>query len=183
MFVISGPSGAGKGTVIRRVLQEVNGVSIAVSATTRLPRTGEVDGREYHFMSRAQFEGIARGGGFLEWVEYGGNLYGTLLAEIETRLAAGQDVILEIELQGARAVRRMLPEAVFVFLAPPTAAELERRLRGRGTEPEEVIARRLGIAEGEMSAAAEFDHVVVNDDVTRAAARIGELILATRKGD
>lgn len=180
--MISGPSGAGKGTVISLVRQALEQVATSVSATTRAPRPGEQDGREYHFMSRADFEAAVEAGEFLEWVEYSGNLYGTLRREVEGRLALGDDVILEIELVGARAVRRALPEAIAVFIAPPSMAELAQRLRGRGTESDEIIARRLRIAETEVAAAGEFDHVVVNDDAERAAREVAAIIKARRKG-
>jgi guanylate kinase len=147
-----------------------------VSATTRAPRPGEEDGRQYHFLTRDGFQRGIAGGQFLEWVEYGGNLYGTLRSEVEDRLAAGIDVILEIELQGARKVRRVLPEAPAVFIAPPSMAELARRLKGRGTETDESIARRLAIAEEEVAAAREFDVVVVNDVAERAAQELIDLI-------
>ncbi len=181
--MISGPSGAGKGTVIARVLESLDGLAVSVSATTRPPRTGEVDGRQYHFLSRHGFEEAVREGRFLEWVEYGGNLYGTLRSEVEDRLARGDDVILEIELQGARAVRSALPEASSIFIAPPSFAELVARLRGRATESEEAIAARLRIAHDEVAAAKEFDHVVVNDDAARAAREVAELIRARRRAE
>jgi len=133
-------------------------------------------------MSREQFERAASDGRFLEWVQYGDNLYGTLRSEVEGRLAAGDDVILEIELQGARAVRGALPEATFVFLAPPSAAELAQRLRGRATETPAAIATRLRVAEKELAAAREFDHVVVNDRAERAAEEIAATIRAKREG-
>jgi guanylate kinase len=131
-------------------------------------------------MTRAAFEQAVKDGLFLEWVEYGGNLYGTLRSDVEGRLAAGDDVILEIELQGARAMRRSLSDATFVFLAPPSAAELAERLRGRGTESENAVATRLRIAEKELAAAREFDHVVVNDVVKQAAADVAAIIRAIR---
>ena len=158
-------------------------VVTSVSATTRPPRPGEVDGREYHFLDEQSFRAAARAGDFLEWVEYSGNLYGTLRSEVEARLAAGDDVILEIELIGARAVRAAMPEAISVFIAPPSIAELAERLRGRGTETEAAVARRLQRAEAELAAAEEFDHVVVNDDAGRAAGEVAAIIEARRKED
>jgi guanylate kinase len=155
----------------------------SVSATTRPPRPGEVDGREYHFLDEADFRAAVASGDFLEWVEYSGNLYGTLRSEVEARLAAGDDVILEIELIGARAVRRTMPEAITVFIAPPSMAELAERLRGRGTETAAAIAKRLDRAETEVAAAKEFDHVVVNDDAGRAADEVAAIIEAQRKED
>lgn len=178
---MSGPSGAGKGTVIKLALQSLSGVETTVSATTRPPRPGERDGREYHFLPREAFERQVAAGLFLEWVQYGGHLYGTLREEVDGRVRRGLDVILEIELQGARAVRALLPGATAVFIAPPSVAELRRRLRGRGTESEEAMARRLRIAEDEMAAAHEFDVRVVNDQAERAAAELAALIRARRE--
>lgn len=152
-----------------------------MSATTRAPRPGERDGREYHYLSRDEFLRRVAAGEFLEWVEYSRDLYGTLRAEVDGKLAAGDDVILEIELVGARAVRRKMPDAVAVFIAPPSMAELARRLRGRGTETDEAIARRLHIAQTEVAAAGEFDHVVVNDDAQQAAADVAAIIEQRRK--
>ncbi len=181
MFVISGPSGAGKGTVIALVRQRLDHVVTSVSATTRAPRPGEADGREYHFLDEQGFRAAAAAGDFLEWVEYSGNLYGTLRSEVERKVAAGNDVILEIELIGARAVREALPEAVSVFIAPPSMADLAERLRGRGTETAAAIAKRLHRAEAEVAAAEEFDYVVVNDDAGRAAGEVAAIIEAQRK--
>lgn len=152
------------------------GIQTTVSATTRSPRPGERDGREYHFLSAEAFKAAAAAGKMLEWVEYGGNLYGTPRAEVEDRLARGLDVILEIELKGARAVRRAIPEAVAVFIAPPDLEELARRLRGRGTESDEAVDRRLAIAATEVAAAREFHAVVLNDDPDRAAAEVVKVI-------
>jgi len=155
---------------------------MAVSATTRAPRPGEADGREYHFLPRETFEREVAAGAFLEWVEYSGALYGTLRREVEHKLTAGDDVLLEIELRGARAVRAGMPEAVLVFIAPPSLDELARRLVARGTESAEAVARRLEIAATELAAAGEFDHVVVNDDAARAAEELAEIVNAERKG-
>ncbi len=155
----------------------------SVSATTRPPRPGEVDGREYHFQDEPAFRAAVSAGDFLEWVEYSGSLYGTLRSEVEAQLAAGNDVVLEIELIGARAVRRTMPEAISVFIAPPSMAELAERLRGRGTETAAAIALRLDRAETEVAAAEEFDHVVVNDDARRAADEVAAIIEAQRKED
>jgi len=180
--VISGPSGAGKGTVIALVRRLLDHVVGSVSATTRPPRPGEQDGREYFFVERAAFERGVAAGEFLEWVEYSGNMYGTLRSDVQAKLASGDDVILEIELRGARAVRKAMPAVVSVFIAPPSMSELGQRLRGRGTESDEAIARRLHIAETEVAAAGEFDHVVVNDDAERAAAEVADIIAERRKG-
>jgi len=180
--VISGPSGAGKGTVIGLARNLLDGLAMSVSATTRAPRPGDVDGREYHFVDREAFERAVAEGAFLEWVEYSGDLYGTLRREVEEKLAVGDDVLLEIELRGARAVRAAMPEAVLVFIAPPSLEELGRRLRGRGTETDAEIASRLGIAATEVAAVCEFDHVVVNDEPGRAAAELVEIINTERKG-
>lgn len=154
----------------------------AISATTRAPRPGELDGREYHFLSRQAFEAAVAAGDFVEWVEYSGNLYGTLRSEVEAKLARGDDVLLEIELAGARAIRARMPEAVSVFIAPPSGEELAQRLRGRGTETDEAIARRLCIAQTELAAAGEFDCIVVNDDAGRAADEVVTIIEDRRKG-
>jgi guanylate kinase len=183
VFVISGPSGAGKGTVIALVRKQLGHVVTSVSATTRPPRPGEQDGRDYHFMDEPAFRAAVVSGDFLEWVEYSGNLYGTLRSEVEAKLAAGDDVILEIELVGARAVRAAMPEAISVFIAPPSMGELAARLRGRGTETAAAVARRLRRAEAEVAAAEEFDHVVVNDDAGRAAGEVAAIIEARRKED
>lgn len=147
-----------------------------------MPRPGEIDRVHYHFLSRAAFAAAIANGEFLEWVEYSGNFYGTVRREVEEKLASGFDVILEIELEGARAIRRALPDAVQVFIAPPSFGELAARLRGRQTEAEPAISTRLQIAERELAAAAEFDYVVVNDNAQRAAAEVAAIITERRKG-
>jgi guanylate kinase len=176
LFVVSGPSGVGKGTVIAEALRRVPDLELATSATTRPRRPDEVDGREYHFLSAPEFERRVEGGEFLEHVSYAGNRYGTLRSEVERRLRAGRDVVLEIEVVGARAIKRQMPEAVLVFIAPPEVADLEARLRGRGTDTEQQIENRLEIARREMEAQAEFDHVIVNDAAERAAAELAVLV-------
>jgi guanylate kinase len=158
-------------------------VVTSVSATTRVPRPGEVDEREYYFMDESAFRAAIGAGDFVEWVEYSGNLYGTLRSDVARKVAAGDDVILEIELIGARAVRATMPEAILVFIAPPSMAELAERLRGRGTETAAAIAKRLHRAEAEVAAAEEFDHVVVNDEAGRAADEVAAIIAAQRKED
>jgi guanylate kinase len=176
LIVVSGPSGVGKGTVIAETLRRVRGLEVATSATTRARRPHEVDGREYHFLSEPEFVRRVEEGDFLEHVSYAGNRYGTLRSEVERRLQAGRDVVLEIEVVGARAVKLQMPEAVLVFIAPPEVSDLETRLRGRGTDTDDEIEGRLAIARREMEAQAEFDHVIVNDDAERAAAELAALV-------
>lgn len=168
LYVISGPSGAGKGTLVNRILDEHPDIILSISATTRQPREGEVDGVHYHFMSVDEFEDVIARDGFIEWAQVHSNYYGTPLAPIEQHLAAGDTVLLEIDVQGAFQVLDKLPQAKLVFIAPPSVEELERRLRGRGTETEEVIAQRLANAQGEMEASKDYDFVIVNDDLERA---------------
>lgn len=165
LFVVSGPSGVGKGTVISKMMEKDPSLWKSVSATTRKPREGEVDGTDYFFVDRPDFERAAEGGGFLEWAEYSGNLYGTPASSVQAHLDAGENVILEIEVQGAMQVRKSAPEAVLVFVKPPSMDELERRLRGRGSESEEAVAARLEAARMELSREMEYDYVFVNDDV------------------
>lgn len=165
LFVVSGPSGVGKGTVISKMMEKDPSLWKSVSATTRKPREGEVDGTDYFFVDRSDFERAADGGGFLEWAEYSGNLYGTPASSVQAHLDAGENVILEIEVQGAMQVRKSAPEAVLVFVKPPSMDELERRLRGRGSESEEAVAARLEAARMELSREMEYDYVFVNDDV------------------
>ena len=172
LTVITGPSGVGKGTLVSRLLARHPQIWLSVSATTRAPRSGEVEGQHYFFLSRGQFEQQVEGGGFLEWAEFAGNLYGTPRAPVEERLAAGQPVLLEIELEGARQVRRSFPAGFQLFIKPPSFAELERRIRGRGTDGEEAIQRRLERARVELQAEGEFDAVLVNGDLEEALAQL-----------
>jgi guanylate kinase len=176
VFVITGPSGVGKGTLIERLLERAPQLELSVSATTREPRPGEEDGRDYHFLTPVEFEQRVEAGDFLEHATYSGNRYGTLRQEVERRLSEGRSVVLEIEVQGARQVRVAMPEAVLIFIAPPDPAALRQRLEGRGTDSEEAIERRLRTAEIELEAQAEFPHVIVNDDVQKAAAELERLV-------
>lgn len=176
LVVLTGPSGVGKGTVVAELRRLRPDLWVSVSATTRSPREGEADGVAYHFWRPEQFARTIAEGGFLEWAEFAGNRYGTPRAEVQRRLDTGQPVLLEIELQGARQVRAAMPEALMVFLTPPTFADLEARLRGRATEDEAAITRRLARAREEMAAAEEFDAVVVNDDVVRAARELVDFL-------
>jgi guanylate kinase len=178
LVVLSGPSGVGKGTVVAAVRKAYPHIWVSVSCTTRAPRPGERDGIEYRFVTREQFEAMVAAGELLEHAEFAGNLYGTPLAPVLEHLDDARPALLEIELQGARQVRERMPEALLVFLAPPSWAELERRLTGRGTEADDVVAARLARARVEMAAESEFDAVVVNDDVQRAAAELVGLIEA-----
>lgn len=169
LTVLAGPTAVGKGTVSADLRARYPRVWLSVSATTRPPRPGEVDGVHYHFVSLEKFDAMIAGGELLEWaVVHGKNRYGTPRRPVEERLAAGEPALLEIDLQGARQVRRTMPEAQFVFLAPPSFEELVRRLVGRGTEDAEERERRLRTARVELAAESEFDHVIVNDDVRRA---------------
>jgi guanylate kinase len=176
VFVITGPSGVGKGTLIERLLDRVPSLELSVSATTRKPRPGEVHARDYHFLEPREFERRAAAGEFLEHATYSGNRYGTLRSEVERRLAAGTSVVLEIELQGARQVRAAMPESVQVFIAPPAPENLRERLIGRGTDSPEQIDQRLRTAELELAAAEEFQHVVVNDEIERAADELERIV-------
>ena len=168
-MVVSGPSGVGKSTLVRELLSEP-GVEMSVSCTTRPPRPGEVHGRDYFFLDREELERRVARGEFAEYAEVFGNLYGTPRAFVEERVAAGRDVVMDVDVKGAMLLRDVFPEAVFVFVLPPSREELARRLRRRGTESEESIERRLRIADEEVRAAGGYDYVVVNDRLEEAAA-------------
>ena len=181
-FVLSAPSGAGKTTVCKGVIQRDPGVVLSVSHTTRPPRPGEQDGVHYHFVSASEFRKLVAEGAFLEHAEYSGNLYGTSWAAIEAPLARGEDVLLEIETEGARQVHERLAAAHLIFLLPPSLAALEVRLRGRGTESAEEVDRRLAIARREFAAAKLFQSFVVNDDAARAVDDVLAIVAAMRGG-
>lgn len=174
--MLSSPSGGGKSTIARHLLEAREDVVYSVSATTRPRRAGEIDAREYHFLDRAEFERRVAAGDFVEWAEYGGNLYGTLCAEVERGLASGRHVVLDIEVAGSRQVRQRFPQAVQVFVLPPSAAALAQRLRGRNTEDPATVARRLVIAGRELEAAREYEYVVVNDDVVDAVSQVAAIL-------
>ena len=179
LYVFTGPSGTGKGTILHRVLPQDDRLFVSVSATTRAPREGEQDGVHY-FLTRESFEQKIEQNAFLEYAQYVGNYYGTLEAPVDEQLARGNDVILEIEVQGAMQIHKKRPDAVMVFVAPPSLEELESRLRGRGTETESKIQRRMETAHKELTYMKEFDYVVVNDDLERAVGDFQAILRAER---
>ena len=178
LIVVSGPSGTGKGTVCERLLNATPELAYSISATTRQPRAGEVDGQNYYFLTREQFEQKIQEGDFLEYANVYGNYYGTPLGKIQERRAAGEDVLLEIDTQGALNVMQRCPDGLFIFLLPPSLAELEQRIRGRGSETEETLARRLGNAKKEIQIGLRYKYVVVNDEVELAVGRIKSILTA-----
>ncbi len=180
LLVISAPSGAGKTTILRRILAEVPAVSFSISHTTRPPRTGEQHGRDYYFVSESEFEVMRDDDAFLEWARVHDNYYGTSRKAVEAILEQGRDVLLDIDVQGAAQLRQRISDAVLIFIAPPSLAELENRLRGRGTDSEAVIELRLRNARQEMERIAEYDHLVINDNLDEAVDMVRAVILAVR---
>jgi guanylate kinase len=176
VFVITGPSGVGKGTLIRGLMERLPRLELSVSATTRAPRAGERDGVDYHFLTREEFDCRVAQGEFVEHADYAGRSYGTLRSELEDRVRAGAPVVLEIEVQGARQVREALPEAVQVFIAPPSLQALRTRLTARGTDDSEEVERRLQVAEQELAAQPEFGYVVVNDRLDDALEELTAIV-------
>lgn len=169
LVVLSGPSGSGKGTVLKRAMQKNEQLELSVSVTTRAPREGEIDGVNYYFLTPEAFQNLLAEDGLLEWAEFCGNFYGTPREKIEQRLNEGKDVVLEIEVQGAMKVRAAFPDAVLIFNLPPSLEELKNRLTGRQTEPPEVVEKRMNTAVWELSQAENYDYVIVNDNVEDAA--------------
>lgn len=180
LFVVTGPSGVGKGTVLHEVLQQLDGVHYSISATTRNPRPGEIDGENYYFVTREQFEKMIEKSELLEHAEYVGNYYGTPAQAVERELDAGRDVILEIEVQGALRAKQKKPDAVLIFIIPPDFSILEKRLHSRGSEPDDVIARRLEQARTEYKSGGCYDYIVVNDLLENAVRELMSIIIAQR---
>jgi guanylate kinase len=179
--VLAGPSGVGKGAIVARLLAAVPDLELSISATTRRPRPREDEGRHYYFVDRADFDRMIDAGGFLEWADIFGERYGTPREPVERALAAGRDVLVEIDIQGARQVKAANPSAFMVFITPPSLAELERRLRTRGTETDQQVRRRLAKASDELAAEPEFDVTVVNDDLERAAREVIQIVDRLRR--
>jgi guanylate kinase len=178
VVVITGPSGVGKGTLIRGLMERLPNLELSISATTRPPRPGEQDGVDYHFLSREDFDRRVAEGAFLEHAHYAGRSYGTLRSELEGRVRSGVPVVLEIEVEGARQVRAAVPDSLQVFIAPPSPAALRARLTGRGTDDPAEVERRLRVAEDELAARPDFAHVVVNDQLGEALERLTEIVTA-----
>ena len=180
LFIVSAPSGAGKTTLVRLLLEKDPGIRVSISSTTRPPRTGENDGREYHFVDVQYFLEMVSRGDFLEWAEVHGNYYGTSRRWIEAEMTAGRDVLLEIDWQGAQQVRKAFPAAIGIFILPPSLEKLKSRLSGRGTDSAETIARRIAAARDEMRHVDEFDYVIINDDLQQALGNLRSIVSATR---
>ncbi|ACA99834.1 MULTISPECIES: guanylate kinase [Cyanophyceae] len=178
LIVLTGPSGVGKGTLVRSLLPRHQNLFLSISATTRQPRPGEVDGQDYFFKTREQFEAMIAAGDLLEWAEYAGNYYGTPLPPVKTQIQQGNFVILEIEVIGANQVKEIYADALRIFILPPSFEELEQRLRGRGNDPEAAIAKRLVRAKEELAMSHEFDHEIVNDDLETALTELEKVIFS-----
>lgn len=176
LIVLSGPSGVGKGTMYSRLLKTLPELTVSVSATTRKPREGEINGVHYHFVGKDEFERMRDNGEFLEWAETVGNYYGTPKAPVLAKLAEGSDVLLEIDVKGARQIKAAYPDCITIFVLPPSEEELARRLRGRGTETDEQVKARLALAVSEIGESGEFDHRVVNADIDAAVAEVIDII-------
>ncbi|MCM1112305.1 MAG: guanylate kinase [Muribaculum sp.] len=181
LIVISGFSGAGKGTLVKRLLETHDNYALSISMTTRKPREGEEEGVHYFFTDKARFEEQIERGGLIEYAQYCGNYYGTPRAYVEERLSEGRNVILEIEIQGALKIKELFPESLLLFVTPPSAAELERRLKNRGTETQEAIARRLARASEESEGMEAYDYIVVNDDLEACVEELHRLVEAARR--
>ncbi len=179
LFIVSAPSGAGKTSLVNALLKSNTHIALSVSYTTRAPRVGEINGTDYHFVSREQFLEMAQKGDFLESAEVYGNLYGTSQSWIEQELASGRDILLEIDWQGAEQVRRLMPHAISIFILPPSLSVLETRLQGRGQDSPEVIARRMQAAQDDISHVAEFDYVIINDKLDEALKQLDAVVIAS----
>jgi guanylate kinase len=180
LFVVAAPSGAGKSTLVNALLAMEPAIKLSISTTTRQPRPGEVDGREYHFTTAADFVARADAGEFLEWAEVHGNYYGTSRVQVEKEMKAGTDILLEIDWQGARQVRKQFPAAAGIFILPPSIEALEQRLHKRGTDEPHIITRRLLAAGGEIAHAPEFEYAIINEEFNVALAELSAIVKATR---
>jgi guanylate kinase len=180
LFIVSAPSGAGKSSLVKALLTEVQGIGLSISHTTRKPRAGETPGKDYHFIHQAEFETIRNQEGFLEWAYVHGNYYGTSMSWLEGQMSIDRDVLLEIDWQGAEQVTQKIDNVVSIFILPPSFEELEKRLRGRGTDSEEVILKRMAAAQLEIEQARRFDYVIVNDDFTQALLELKSIVFASR---
>jgi guanylate kinase len=178
LFILSAPSGAGKTSLVSALLESNKHIALSVSYTTRSPRSGEIDGKDYHFVTREKFLEMAKHGDFLESAEVYGNLYGTSQSWIEKELVSGRDILLEIDWQGAEQVRRLMPHAISIFILPPSLSALETRLQGRGQDSAEVIARRMQAAQEDISHVAEFDYVIINDKLDDALRQLNAVVIA-----
>lgn len=180
LFIVSAPSGAGKSSLVKALLDSIEGISLSISSTTRPARPGEEDGVHYHFISEHQFQALREDDGFLEWAHVHSNYYGTSRQWVESEMAADRDVLLEIDWQGAEQVVRKVPNVVSIFILPPSLEELEKRLRGRGTDSEAVILKRMGAAQLEIEQARRFDYVILNDNFEQALLELKSIVIASR---